>query len=629
MAEQKKDLFDLFNAYAVRQNSPSIALDQFLGFLKMSAKKNPASPLSYWLEHAGDRLDDELDKLIVSKKINLVDGDRQKLYLPLFFYEKISTAYKNADDSIETPFPSEISLSLYNIPANEIKYLDAANGLPAYLSAKTQNEHEIIRIGFSEGNATCLTVPNLLPERMLSISLYKIRDYARRYANSDYLQQKLCASFPGKEIITKDTYKRLLGQTEELLSGIKEGGEFTSSFWYFFGTMLKREIDESVDRNEERMPRDVALAQSIAIVNACNNHYRVLALNEKEKSQAYMALDVKMDDTPYYFTFDEMFQFKSKSGQLVLEGYTKNDLSAYLKERQKPGENGEIPQIITIHSRHGDTWYIKKGNVLTLSKILVNDAATMIRSRLETRWADMLRSYRFEAAMKDSFAFEELLNGMIAENMPHIIPLIRDQKIDFAQEELKAKSAGKWEGLSVFENGEPVPFRVLLGLQKETMLNIIRTQLPFWYSIDLFVNFMGIIKHGAKREVVVEKAAKQKKKPHTADAAASAKSGAVDSILNDMVSPGTSIDAKLDELAEKWNTLLNRSAQKKAREEVNAIIKSQFRFMQKTLNMSRITHSALEDSAKSLISTSTVLARIQVKKALTEYVILTMLKLMK
>jgi hypothetical protein len=65
------------------------------------------------------------------------------------------------------------------------------------------------------------------------------------------------------------------------------------------------------------------------------------------------------------------------------------------------------------------------------------------------------------------------------------------------------------------------------------------------------------------------------------------------------------------------------------REDVNAIIKSQFRFMQKTLNKSRLTHSALEDSAHTLISTNHVLSKIQAKKALAEYIVLMMLKLMR
>jgi hypothetical protein len=627
MAEQKKDLFDLLNAYAVRQNSPTVSLDQFLNFLKKSAKKNPASQLGIWLQQSDQIFNDELDELIGEKKVHLVEGDRQKLYLPLFYYEKIINAYKTVDDTVESPFPSETSLALYNMPAEGIRYVDAANGLTSYLTEKNHKEHEIVRIGFAEGNGNCLALPALLPESMLSIALYKIRDYSRRYANTDYLQQKLCASFPGKEMITKDMYKRLIGQTEELLGTMMEGGEFSTSFWYFFGTLLKREIDESVERNEERLPRDIALGQSIAIVNACNNYFRVIALNEKDKSQAYTSLDAKLEEPPYYFTFDEIFQFKAKSGQLILEGYTKNDLTAYIKDRQRPGENGEMPALLTIRTRTGETLYVKKANVLVLCKVIITDTATMIRSRLENRWLEMLRNYHFEAAMRDSFAFEELLNAMIEENMPQVIPLIRDQKIDFAQEELKTKLGGKWDGLSVFENGEPVPFRVLLGLQKEAILSVIRMHLPFWYSLSFVVKIIGLIKHGAKREIVFEKSAKKKKLPQ--NAAPAAKSGAVDSILKDMVGSGSSLDERLDELAENWNMLLNRSAQNKMREDVNAAIKSHCRFMQKTLNMSRITRHVLEDSAQGLINSNLVLSKIQSKKALAEYIVLMMLKFMK
>jgi hypothetical protein len=402
------------------------------------------------------------------------------------------------------------------------------------------------------------------------------------------------------------------------------GGEYAQSFWFYFGSLLKREVEVSVEKNEERMPRDIALYQSVSIALACTSYYHVVAINAKERKQAFAEVEKKMEEAPYFFTLDEMFDLKGRGKQLLAD-YSKNELQDFLKEKLKPEENGKMPKILLIRGRNGETWYVKKLSVFLLCDYLINIVHTTLRSQFEQRWLEMLKEYHEEAAMRDNFAFEELITELVEQKTPHALPLLRDPKVDFAQEELRESVQGE-KVKFVFHNGEPLPLQILLGIERESLLNIIRAELPFWYSINFVVKLIGFMKYGTKREIVSKKNDKQKK----ATPEKKQNDGvSIDAIAKSLVPQGKTIDTQLNELADKWNQIIDKATAKKARDQIDSIIKSQLRFMQQTINMNHVTLPVLEDSAKSIVETNDVLKKLQAKKALADYVLLSMVKMLK
>ena len=93
-----------------------------------------------------------------------------------------------------------------------------------------------------------------------------------------------------------------------------------------------------------------------------------------------------------------------------------------------------------------------------------------------------------------------------------------------------------------------------------------------------------------------------------------------------MIPEGSSLDRELDYLARQWNKMISKEAYRNLTDDVNSLIRDYTRRVVKTLSGTSFTKERVENLAKTLVNTPNM-KKIKEEKALTEYVILYILRL--
>jgi hypothetical protein len=624
------DLLLLLGAYAIKHNSAVIITDSFIQSVTAAVlqKKANIPGIKSFFDDTKNKIHKTLDALIKDELVFKEDGSKKNIYIPSFYSGKICEAYEHIDTSIETPLPNDTSLSIYNLQKHHIRHIDVLNNFSSYINKRDEdNKMEIIRLVFFEGYGSALAVSGLLPRKMLQIAMFKLRDYLYRYGNTDFFLEKLKSYFPGKEALVGDYFKNITATPEKSMETIMTGNNFSTSFWSSLFGIVKSELQYQETLSGERTMRDVALYQACTIILACNNYYTTIALNERDKALFFSAIDEEMGKPPYYYTFDEIKNFKSYQGQDVLHGSSVQELTAYIKKKIKPGGNNEMPSIFVFHGPNSEIWYAQKNKIINLCARLIAEASPLFKKCIEDRWRKMIKNYYTENTMRDDFVFEELIRDLALDSMPHLSPILREPKLEFVLDELKTN--GEPFLLELFNYGEPLPFRKILGLERETILFTIRASLPIRFSVRFIVKIIGFFKHGTKSELIFKKKRKPNKAAKANPGERDNDNPAIDDLVAGLLPQGETVESELDTLAEKWNQLIDKSAREMLRKDVNEIINASLSFEQKTLKFGNLTVSILEDIAGALIVANDVLNSIHDKKALQSYITLTMLKLMK
>jgi hypothetical protein len=627
MEKAESDLHLLLSAYTEKHDSAMITTALFIQFVvtAVQQKKTDMPGVASFIDDTKNKILQTLNELIKAGSLFIEDDSTDKLFFPSFFCGKIYNAYKHIDASVETAFPNDVSLCIYNLQKHHAKQINILDDFTDYLNTRDEkNQTEVVRLIFPDKYDSALATSSLLPQTILQISLFKLRDHLIRYDNNGFFQKKLKNYFPGKETLVLDYFNNITMQPEKSIESIISGNSFSTSFWSYLRGLVKSELQYQENLYEGRTAHDNALYQSCTIILACNNYYTTLALNERDKALTLSSIDTQMDKPPYYYTFDEIKCFKTSQGQEIYKNYTLQEIETYIKAKLKPSINGDMPLILIFRGSDKEVWYAKKSKMVDLCVRLVAEAMPLLKKSIEERWSSMLKGYYAENSMHSDVVFEELVQDLASINMPHLMPILQDPKLEFVLEEFKA--SGKEIFLELFHYGEPLPLHKVLGMERELILSSIRIALPLWYSIDFIVNIIGFFRHGRQRTLFFSRKLKPKKakQDHISKNMLD-----IDALEKTMVPEGKSMDDELNTLVEKWNQQIGKNAQQESCETVNGIIKDNLIFVFKTLKFSRMTFSSIEDIAGSLIASNDVMKSIHDKKALRSYVILFMLKLMK
>jgi hypothetical protein len=341
-------------------------------------------------------------------------------------------------------------------------------------------------------------------------------------------------------------------------------------------------------------------------------------LNERDKSANLSIIEREMKEPPYHFTFEEICQFKNERGQNIAQDCSQREIEAYLKQRQKTDGN-LMPPILIFHGPKKEIWYVKKEKVVDLCDNIIVSALPVLKVSLEDRWRKMIQRYQTENTMNDDVVFDQLIDELASIHVPHLIPIVRDSKMEFILEEQKDRKLPVWA--DQFYSSEPVILRKLFGFKRNVILHSVYAELPFWYSNKIIKGIIGFIKHGSNRVVIFKKTARPVKA--NSDNNASAK---IDWIIKNLLTKSGSIDSELDALAESWNQLLERNSRQKLRKDVDAIVNAKISYEMKTFNFGNLSISVIEDIAESLIISNNTLDRIPNKKALRKYIMLIILR---
>ena len=616
---QKTDLYTVLNVYARKNNSPHINMKTFIFFLEKYAKRICADKPEWtkWTEETGTRVWKDMSHLAEDGKVVIKDGETEStVYLAYYFVELLKDAYRDPDKESGTPFPDEISLDL-GIPQEQIMPLNINTDLSHFLEEPEEVTLPIIKLIFPNDRGTALVPVSMIPMALLEFSILKIRDFLQHHGNREYIQRKLAPQMTSKEDYLREMLDKILIRPGDSLSDLKAGREISFTFWAYFCSLIKNDLNQK----KELFPEELAALQAIYITEVCSNFFKSKAEKAKEIELAFKNFELEMEKPPYYFSTEAIAKFKDNKGVPLLGIYTQEGLNAYIKKRvSEPVTPNELPDLLYVNTEDNKTLLINKNKLLPLCARLLTETRSIVIKIISKRWKRMLKNFSRESAMEDDREFERLIVSCVEENAPLLKVLFTDRRLYLVHEEMRTSEKGIPESSHLFHKNELLPLRVLLFLKRKQILSDVKILMPFWYSIPILSNIIAFFIHlaGRKKELQEEENESIEKK-EAEDPLKELRQSAADAAAK-LIPAGKTIDAHLDELASRWGFLVNKQAKANLVEDVNTLVRDKLRHLLRNQKKAAVSTNTLDKLADSILESSHGLHKISEQNALFHYI---------
>jgi hypothetical protein len=585
-------------------------------FLQRNATRNDAPPqLRKWLENTREKIYAELSQLSDEKKC-IVQGNEldKRIFLPVFFVERIEKYYFTIEETSDKPFLSEINLNT-KIPPEYVREISAETGIIDYLSEPQKTQLPVLKFIFPDNFGHALVLSSHVPHRILETALSKLKRSMQKNMTVDFYKQKLLSHFPGQETHIKEFIKNISMYHSKCIEEIETANDITFSSWLFLCPLIKTQIKDMVIRNRVVYPENIALYQSVTLLLGFNNYYKIRAINKREKDMAFAAIEEKMTEVPYLFTFDDILKFTTTGGIFILHRYTEEDLRNWIKQKTMP-DNNKLPAILKFKGTNNEEYFVRKDRVLAFCSYILKDLQPTIKKDIASRWTKILKHYYKEKSMENDADFEKLLQKLVRLYAPVVFTILRDKRTVLLQNELIAESFDSSKIERFFDEKGIMPFIKLFGLQRENLMLYSKLSLPFWYSIPVIVSIVSFFKYKIRRASIYYK---ENGASADADLKPSLKSSA-EKLAKEIVPDNFTIDEYLNNLINRWNQILAKPAREKLTSDVNTTIKDYLRNAIKTFGYHALNASMLDELADRIIRANTALSRINSKNALHIYI---------
>jgi hypothetical protein len=615
------DLYTILESYAKKNHSPYIDVDKFILYLEKSAKylASAHSEWIFWLDKTKEKVWQILPNLVNEEKCKITTNAKgSQIFLSAFYINVIRRAYAS-QEAMEIPFPDEKILRL-NITPDQVKTVYIENDLVTYLDKPQETVLPLIRLTFPRDIPSIIILSELIPKRLLEMAILKIQKYLWGQGNKEHIRNRMISRFQGKEEYLKDMINYIMTQPMSCLPGIESGGDISFLFWAFFCNMIKSEV---IQKNELTAP-DIAILQSVYVLEIFNNYHKSNVVKAKEREAALKNLGLCFEKPPYLYNLSAITKFSDSKGIPLLGRYSQEDLKTFLTTKTTEHKENELPDLLIIHNLAGEQLFIKKTVVLPFCLQLLSDTRTPIKKAISDRWFKMLKTYEREPAMNEDEAFEKLLARMIKDLNPILVSLLKDNKLLLTYYEMKDDIKPS-ESSKLFENGKLLSFSLLLTLDRKALLADTLMLLPFWYSITILVNIITFFMHLGKSKT------DQKKMAEGSISESSRNNNlppSLKELARDLIPPGMTLQNALVEQEARWNTRINPQARKDLTADVNTLIMNRMRKSMQLPKKPRITRDFLEQIASAFISESVVLQQLNDHEALALYIKLYIINLL-
>ncbi|MDR3167112.1 MAG: hypothetical protein LBT93_04140 [Treponema sp.] len=544
-----------------------------------------------------------------------------QIFISAFYVNVIRRAYA-PQEATEIPFPDEKILGL-NISPSQVRTLYIENDLMSYLDKPQETVLPLIRLTFPRDIPSIIILSDLISKRLLEMAILKTQKYLWGQGNKEHIRNRMISRFQGKEDYLRDMINYIMTQPMNCLSGIESGGDLSFLFWAFFCNMIKNEV---IQKNE-LVATDIAILQSVYILEIFNNYHKSKVVKTKERETALKNLGLCFEKPPYLFNLQAITKFSDSKGIPLLGRYSKEDLEAFLKTKTTDHKENELPELFILHNLAGEQLFIKKTVILPFCCQLLTDTRVLVKKEISNRWFKLLKSYDREPAMDKDEEFEKLLARRTKDTNPTLTLLLKDAKLALTYYEIKDE-AKLSEVTSLFDtNGKLLPFSRLLMLNRRALLTDTRMLLPFWYSIRFLVSIitffkgMGRLKYPESEQDIVESPLSESSwninlPPSLKELAA------------ELIPPGSTLPEALTEQETRWNTRINPKARKDLLVDVNALITDRMKQLMRLPKKPRITRDFLEQITSALVSESAILQQLGDHDAFALYIKLYIINLL-
>ena len=642
------DLYTILRGYAHKYNSAYIEIRPFLVFLqKYAVRKTPEQPeWVKWTSNTEAQFWAEISALAESEKCFLIaDTAEGRIFMPSYCIDRIREAYRDIDKAAGRPFPDEISLQV-QVPENHVKIVELLSGMDVFFDRSVgekpdeageaanvaaepgQSAGAVVRLIFPQQYGTALLADSMIPYRLMEAAFLKVRYYLHNRNHHHYVLNKLSPKLPGREKNLLEMLDKIIYRPLECLEDMGRPSGFPYLFWTYFCPFVKNDIKDKKDFTSE----DLAVMQSVYIIEACSIFYREAMDKRREVEAAFKTLNVRMEQAPWYFTMEDITGFTTDKGAPLLGLYSKQALEAYIEDKITTSEEITVPEWLVFQNSRGGRWFVKKEKYLAICTKMLIDTRPLVKKETVKRWTKMLREFRSESAMEKDTEFDKLLAAYTQFFSPNLINILQDPKLLLVYEELERTQITIPPASRIFKAGRLLPMNVLHLIRRKDILTTVRAQLPFWYSIPALVAIASFFKNignkkpqsGYNAETTGLAAGETKnERKDTRLLQNSAKA-----IEAELVPKGKSLDQYLADLEGRWSRLLDNKASKNLILDVQTLVRDSLRRTLKMNKERKITRDVLSETVGFLVSRSPALYNLGAQDALRLYMELYMVKLM-
>ncbi|MDR2608438.1 MAG: hypothetical protein LBC57_08590 [Treponema sp.] len=634
------ELYPILKSYTNKYNTPYIEIKEFIEFLEKYSKRKMEEHPEWvkWTVNTAGKFWAELTPLAEAEKLILTaDTAGDRIFMPSYYADLIREAYQSPDEAAMDPFPSEEYLRII-LPEEHVSYLNVESDLAPYFEREgnkgeadypldSPQANAIVKLIFPDSFGHALVLVPMIPRRIMEAALLKVRYFLRKGGNKEYTLHKLSPQFQNKEKYLRDILDQILIRPLDCITNMENFGDFQYLFWTYFCTLAKNDIK----KKNEKLGEDIAVFQAVSIIEACNVLYKARAVKEREKELAFKSLELHMGKPPYYYTLDQITQFTSDKGVLLLSQYSEKELDALIKKKTTESQDRQLPEWLVLTGKKDERWFILKSRYLSLCTRLLIENRPKIKQAIAKRWTGLLRSFRTEPPMEKDSDFNELLESYTAEISPVLMALLEDQKLVWVYEEMEHEEAGASAASRIFSKGRLLPISDLYTLRRKDLITDARIMLPFWYSVPVFFAIAALFyrlgKGKKKRGQDSGEEAGDELLAETEDISGQLRNTAREIEMR-LVPAGYTLESYLGELESRWVRLIGRENRQNLIEDVRSLVRDCLRTLFRTQKRKTISPESIKKMAFALIARNPTLQSIKDQDTLRIYIELYMVKLL-
>lgn len=636
----------LLKFFAGRQNSAAVDFNEFCEYLrKYSDHHLEEQPvLVTYLSDTATQLQKELDKLVENRQVILLTPapDKKVIIVIPYFTETFQNRYKEIKVTPQIPFPQESDIPK-KIPNEVVTRKSAAELINTLLNGETLNDKTLWSVVLPH-DVPAILLPSIVSiHTLIECAVLKLRTMLAKDEHHDYFLKKLTVSNPGKEMTAKNIFNRFVQTPDAGVVMIKQPEDS-----FYFLTQLLFFIRQDYEKVKDVTAEDLAILQSVYILEIAANYFKNKAQESNKKEGALKNLEQLLRHPPYYFTFNDITRFTSSSGVPLLGLYGEEDLKDFLHRKTTESSGNELPELLVFKTDDDTRYFIYKNRVMPLVMRLCTDARMIIRETIKKNWQHVLRNFDDLPEMKDQAEFEKRLEKEVRIQSPILYSLLNTSFLLLINYESSNEDNSTLDGprLSLFENGQLIPYSDILLMNRSQLLTDTKILLPFWYTVPVISWILKMIMKPPKSkkqksqktsaQIYHEKEAENSRQDNqeaalTQNPAVSRKVAlreAARNLENELIPQSSTLDRELHSYEHQWNKLIGKVTHNNLTEDVNTLIKDYLRKVLRTMKSEGFTKERIESLAESLVKTPGM-QKIGEEDALMMYVQLYIIKLVK
>ncbi len=537
-----------------------------------------------------------------------------------FYPLVVNAAYTKAKEQSHLSFPTEESLPI-DIPENRITVVNVKDQFADWLSRTDEKPPQVLRLIFPEGVRSIVSTTELLARLVPDIAVQRIRNYLRVEKNAGYMRSRLLGIFKNRDMALKDFLDKIQTNPNEALATVLAPNDFTFHVWTTLCSVIVKEFSKKKDKLQE----DHDYEQAAYLLGYYNVYHKALVQKKRDTESALRAIDNNLKRAPYVFTMSDIHSFTDTKGVPLSKHCTVDDMNQHVKQRMTPKEGESLPELVRFRGPDKKDYYIRKESIVRFLIEALYDISREFQEHYVAFFKRALQEDEKPKVMLEDPAFNDDADNRLRSHEPIVYGLLTYDLLSVASRELKPPQTAAEEIARILDtkNRKVRPVYEVLKLDRKELFRQAKVLLPFWQAVPVL---RGLVKFlvafmtgrpkpkrgrkakgrtsavssasqfaGADEAGVREEATMQfgTMPGDTGDAASSAGGAAtatrkgqtvayreaIQALQEDYLEPGKTAKTTLEELAERWNPLLDPVARRNLVEDVNSLVRDFLRRM--------------------------------------------------